>query len=106
MAEDNTMEWLGKSGTKCQYWVYEIGHSLKAEGGNYIFTKRDSNGVHTPIYVGQTGDLSERFDSHHKADCIRREGATHICTHLTSSENDRVTEESDLIANWSPPCNG
>ena len=105
MAEDNTMEWPGETGTNYKYWVYEIGHSLKAEGGNYIFTKRDSDGVHTPIYIGETGDLSDRFDNHHKAECIRGEGATLICAHLNSGKQARLDEEADLIAKWSPPCN-
>ena len=104
--ETPTINWPGESGKSYKYWIYPVGHSLKAAGGNYIFAKETKPGYWTPIYIGQTGDLSERFDNHHKKDCIKREGATHIHAHLESSESVRLDEETDLVRKWSPPCNG
>ena len=58
------------------------------------------------IYIGETGDLSDRFDNHHRMPCIKREGATHICTHKSSANKEtRRTEEVDLIGNYDPICN-
>ena len=102
----DTILWQGKSGTKYKYWIYPIGHSLKAEAGNYIFTKETQPGSWRPIYIGQTENLDERFDDHHKAGCIRSNGATHIHVHLNSSKPARLAEERDLILRWNPVCNG
>lgn len=101
-----TIQWPGKSGRKYKYWIYEIGQSLKAEPGNYIFAKETSPDKWTPVYIGETQDLSERFDNHHKMACIRQHGGTHICVHTSgSSRAARQAEEDDLISYWNPPCN-
>ena len=100
-------EWSGKSGAKYSYQVFVMGTTFNANAGNYIFTKRNAQGNHTPIYIGQTGDLSERFDGHHKMPCIKQNGATHICVHTSSSnKKERLTEENDLINIFSTSCNG
>ena len=102
-----TIEWAGKSGRTYKYWIHPIGTNFKAVPGNYIFAKETSPGRHMPIYIGETGDLSERFDNHHKMPCIRRQGATHIHVHTTSGgQAVRQREEADLIAKWRPICNG
>lgn len=100
-----TINWSGKSGKTYKYWIYPIGDSLKAEAGNYIFAKETTKGRFTPIYVGETSNLDERFDNHHKAGCIKSNGATHIHAHLNADEDDRLAEEADIIAKWGPPCN-
>ena len=106
MADTPTIDWPGKSEKTYHYWTYEYPHGLKAEAGNYIFTKESSPGRWTPIYIGQTGNLDERFDDHHKMSCIKLNGATHIHAHLNNrGKTVRVAEEADLIARWNPTCN-
>ena len=105
MVETPTIQWPGASGETYKYWIYSAGASLKAEGGNYIFARETSPGQFTPVYIGETSDLSERFDDHHKADCINSAGATHIHAHLNSKKQNRLNEEGDLIAQWKPSCN-
>lgn len=103
MAE--TFEWEGISGGKYKYWIYEIGHEFAAQPANYIFAQ-ERPGTWRPIYVGQTGDLSERFDYHHKMDCIRGNGSTHIHAHKSSADEAvRQAEETDLVRRLSPVCN-
>lgn len=106
MSNLGTIDWPGQSGKKYKYWIYKVGHPLKAEGGNYIFAKETSPNNFMPIYIGQTNDLDIRFDNHHKKDCINRAGATHIHAHLNPKERDRLDEETDLVAQWEPSCNG
>lgn len=101
-----TILWQGRSGTNYKYWIYPINHSLKAEPGNYVFAKEVSPGRWRPIYIGQTENLDERLDDHHKAGCIQAHGATHIHAHLNGSKKARLDEEQDLIARWNPVCNG
>jgi len=106
MAERTTIDWDGKSGKTYKYWIYEIGYTFAQEPGNYIFAKETKPHTWSPIYIGQTDDLSERFDYHHKMPCIRRNKATHIHAHKSStSEAVRQAEETDLIQRWHPVCN-
>jgi len=106
MAEQ-TIQWDGKAGKTYKYWIYRIGQQLKAVPGNYVFAKETESNRFRPIYVGETANLSERFDNHHKMDCIKANGATHICAHVNETgEANRRAEEQDIIAKWNPVCNG
>ncbi|KKN72927.1 hypothetical protein LCGC14_0406310 [marine sediment metagenome] len=107
MAETPTISWAGTSGEKYLYWIYAIGTSFKAEPGNYIFAKETKPNTWAPVYIGQTGNLSERLNNHDEMPCIKRNGGTHIHAHINNAgETTRLAEERDLVSKWSPPCNG
>ncbi len=106
------LEWTGKSGTKYKYWEYALGGDKRpserfdAKPGNYIMVRKEV-ASYTTIYVGQTGDLSERFLDHHKALCFQTQAATHIHAHTSSSdEATRLREEADLVRAHRPICQG
>ncbi len=104
MASEGTITFEGQSGRKYTYWIYRKGTSFHASPANYVFTKETQ--AHMPIYIGETGDISERFDNHHKMPCIERNGATHICVHKSGDDGDvRRKEESNLVAKYKPVCN-
>ena len=101
-----TVNWPGFAGREYSYFVYPLGSSFKKAPGNYIFAKQTAAGW-VAIYIGETSDLSQRFDNHHAMPCIRSNGATHIHVHESSADAFvRRLEESDLIRRWNPPCNG
>lgn len=104
---ERTITWEGTPGKKYKYWIHDIDYDkFDTVPANYIFTKETETGTHKPIYIGETEDISERFDYHHKIDCIRRNGATHIHAHKSSNDKEtRCLEESDLIDKWKPICN-
>ncbi len=105
--QTETILWPGRSGKQYKYFIYPLGTSFSAVPGNYIFSKETSPNHYRPIYIGETSDLSERFDSHHKMACIKRNGATHIHVHQTNGGVAvRRAEESDLVSRWKPVCNG
>ncbi len=102
-----TIEWTGASGRSYRYWIYLPGTQFDAKPGNYCFAKEVSPGQYVPLYFGQTIDLSERLDSHHKMGCARLRGLTHIMAKVNEGgEAARLREEADLIARWKPACNG
>lgn len=102
-----TIHWAGISGKTYQYWIYPIGTDLSETPGNYVFAKEISPNRWTPVYIGETADLSERFDNHHKMPCIKRNGATHIHAHKSPENRTvRLAEETDLVNKWHPVCNG
>jgi len=109
MAKSGTITFTGASGQTYAFDIYPWGTSFKAFAAVYAVTKRYQNSeggyTHTVLYFGQTSDLSERFDDHHKADCLKRNGANCICIHLEESEATRIRIEKDLIPNYNPSCN-
>jgi hypothetical protein len=107
MADQGTIHWEGKSGKRYRSWIYPIGTEFSGGPGNYMFAREMPTGLFRPIYAGETGDLSNRFDNHHKMPCIKREGATHICVHKSSENgNERRREEADIVARYNLVCNG
>ena len=107
MVTERTLDWPGQSGKKYRYSIYRIGTKFESSPGNYVFACEAKPKGFKPIYIGQTSDISERFDNHHKMLCILQHKATHICVHTSSKrESTRRKEETDLINQWNPICNG
>ena len=110
MAKLATMTLTGESGQKYAFNVYPFGETFNAIGAVYYISKRtpkqDGAVNHSKIYIGQTKDLSERFDNHHKAKCFADHDANAISVHRDDDEDSRQTKETDLIAAYDPPCNG
>ncbi|MFC1532258.1 GIY-YIG nuclease family protein [Thermodesulfobacteriota bacterium] len=103
---NETITATGSSGRKYTFYLYSWGTDFKKMGGVYmILRKTDHNGNHAVLYIGQTGDLSERFDHHHKKSCFDRNRKTHIAVLVESAELNRRNIESDLIRNYIPYCN-
>ena len=105
MGKVTTISVTGASGRTYAFDVYPWGTKFKQLGAVYLVLKKNQTD-YSILYIGQTGDLSERFDDHHKASCIRSNGATHIHAHINRTKAARLAEESDLVAKWNPPCNG
>ncbi len=110
MAKIGTLTLTGASDIKYAFNVYPYGTEFKAIGAVYYISKRtekaDGTGSHDKIYIGETGDLSERFDNHHKEPCFKMYNANCISIHQESNENKRLIIEEDLIDAYNPPCNG
>ena len=110
MAKIGTLTLTGASGTKYTFNVYPYDTEFKAIGAVYYISKRtektDGSGSHAEIYIGETGDLSERFDNHHKEPCFKKHNANCISIHQESNEDKRLKIEEDLIDAYNPPCNG
>jgi hypothetical protein len=98
----------GASGTKYEFNIYSLDTNFKAIGGIYIFTQRSNSNQQFErnlVYCGKTNDLSNRFESHHKEDCIRQNGANCICVMLVSSEQERRAIEADILSGNDFKCN-
>jgi len=107
MSKNETVSAKGASGANYTFHVYPWGTDLKPIGGVYIVLRKpSSNGNYDILYVGQTSDLSERFDNHHKKPCFDRNRKSHISAMVESSEQRRLAIESDLLSNYNTTCNG
>lgn len=101
----NTLLITGKSGAVYEFIIHKLPVSFNPVGGVYLFTKELNDDRHQYIYLGITNDLSERFDDHHKAKCIKQHGATHLCAFTENSEERRKFIEKDIMAVISTKCN-
>lgn len=76
--------------------------------GLYLFGKYTAETSYVKyIYLGMTSSFTTRFDSHHKEDCIKRNGANCIGIHLmnNSTPESRKAAESDILAANNFTCN-
>lgn len=109
MAELEKVIFAGGSGTRYNFTAYSNDTDFNPVGAVYVITKRYQNNKdgysYSIIYIGQTGDLSERFDDHHKSSCFSKYNANSICIFPEENEQRRLDIESDLLDNYSPPCN-
>ncbi len=106
MSQIATLTLTGLSGRQYNFGVYKYGTNFKPIGVVYAVTHRNSASEYDVIYIGQTEDLSDRFDNHHKESCFIRNNVNCICVHTESNENQRLRIEQDLTHNYNPPCNG
>lgn len=99
----------GRSGKKYRFKVYPLCTRIRKIPGLYVIASRSHDALtghkHEVLYVGQTEDLSQPFDKHHKAVEFERYGANCICLHADESENSRVVKEQDLVTAMHPVCN-
>ncbi len=109
MAKFGKLTLKGASGQTFDFTVYSYDTEFKAVGAVYGITRRqkkpDGNYNHATIYIGETGDLSTRFDSHHKQLCFTSHHANCKCIPPDANEDSRRRKEADLIDNYNPPCN-
>lgn len=105
MTAEGSISAKGASGTQYNFDVYRWGTSFRPIGGVYLVLKKQPNSTYTILYVGQTGDLSERFDNHHRAACFTNHGRTHLAMRAEGSEQQRFAIETDLIRNYQTSCN-
>ncbi len=94
----------GASGAKYEFEVYPWGTEFRPTGGVYAVLRRDPGGYRV-LYVGETGDLSERFDNHHRALCFTLHRKTHIGVLAEGSRDRRLAIETDIRQFYNPPCN-
>lgn len=75
----------------------------------YLFTRRsaaEDGFMHDLIYLGETGNLSDRFNNHHKKDEIMSHHANCIGIHgFVGSDESRKALEKDILSAYDFPCN-
>jgi hypothetical protein len=100
----------GASRTSYSLRAYTLDTTFKPVGAVYAiarrFTDDDGRTLYAIVYVGQTEDLSGRFEYHHKTACFRGQQANCIGLLVEGDERTRLRVEADLIAQYRPPCNG
>lgn len=99
---------IGEIGIKYNFTIYPKDTSFYNVSAVYIFTNRHLDGntyIHTPLYIGESGQLGSRIAKHEKWPCVTKHGCTHICIMQINGEDARIRVETDLIHNYDPVCN-
>ncbi len=109
MASLGNTKFKGQSGNEYRFRVFPLGTRFCKVSGVYLvaYRGRNSKGAarHKILYVGQTEDLSQPFEQHHKAQNLMRLGANCICVQSDTSEKSRVAKERDLLTKFGPAGN-
>jgi len=106
-----TVTWSGTSGSKYETELCEIGRPFTTNPGVYIFCKPGREaGKWKCLYVGECENFNDRLNTnlegHHRWDCIKKHGATHVCvTQVNGGKLSRTAVETDLRQRLDPPCN-
>jgi hypothetical protein len=106
----DTVNFKGSSGNYYPFEIYVTGQTFNAVGAVYVILKLEVQpgttiASYRHVYVGETGDLSTRFGSHHKQDCFDEHGADRIGVHVDSSDKSRKSKEADIRNGNIWPCN-
>jgi hypothetical protein len=96
---------LGKPGQSYAFNIYERNTDFKAIGAVYVMSKVNKDDRYKIIYVGQTGNLSDRPVNHHKTECFDEHGADKLLIHAEEHEKTRLEIETELVRYYNPPCN-
>jgi hypothetical protein len=109
MAKLGTITLTGQSRTTYAFNVWPREDRFAAIGAIYFMTlrkeKTDGSGTHTFIYVGETGDLSDRPLNHHRQACFDKHRANCVLIHVEENRDKRLEIETDLRKAYDPPCN-
>jgi hypothetical protein len=104
-----TMTLTGKSRRTYSFNVYPRTDRFAAVGAVYFMTVRtvgaNGNGTHSWVYVGETGDLSDRPLNHERKPCFDQRGANCLLIHAEENPDIRLSIETDLRLAYNPPCN-
>ena len=104
MEAEDKVTLKGQSGAQYEFEVYQWGTLLELTGGVYLVLRKLPAGNYSILYIGQTVDLSERFDNHQQAACFTRNGRTHVAVRVENSKEKRLATETDLIRNYQTSC--
>lgn len=105
MFQQPVISFRGASGTSYAFTVYPWGQPFQLFGAVYTVLHRVPEGRYQLLYIGQTGEMSQRFDSHHKDNCFAGYGRTHIGVHPEPADQRRRAIETDLIRAIPTVCN-
>lgn len=107
MNQSDKVTAIGASGRKYDFEVYPWGQPFRPVGGVYLVLKKkpETQPTYDVLYVGQTGNLDQRFDDHHNQQCFDRNAKTHLGVRGESAEQARLAIERDLLGNYKTACN-
>ena len=116
MAKQGTVVVEGGSGKRYEFDVYPWndldvprGTVFAPVGAGYLVLRKTDRMLagydYEVLYVGQTANLTGRFDEHHKQACFDRNSRTHIGVFQCNTERERLAIEADLLNRYKTVCN-
>jgi hypothetical protein len=104
-AQYSTTTLTGDSGDEYVFEVNALDADLDAVGAVYAITRMEGD-EHVVLYIGHTGNLSDRFTGHHKSECFDDNEVDCLCLHRDGNKRSRLRKETDLMIRYRPTCNG
>jgi hypothetical protein len=104
--EQPTLSIRGDSGAEYNFTLYPWRQPFSPFGAVYAVLRHDGTSQYSILYLGETADMDQRFDDHHKQRCFDRRGHTHIGVLPEPAPARRQAIAAELIRIHNPPCNG
>jgi hypothetical protein len=105
-APQPSWRWQGASLAWYHHSIFDFAETTVITRANYIMVRREFDGKRTALYIGQSGDLSDRLPNHEKFAAAHRLGANELHLHfLADSSSERFSIETDLRNGHNPPLN-
>jgi len=109
MPKLGTVALTGASGKRYEFSVYLREDAFKALGAVYFLAKRipfaEREAEYTWIYVGESGDISQRPLAGTQKPCVDAHEANCLCLYLDEDTESRAAVVTDLVRTYDPPCN-
>lgn len=95
--------WVGESGELYTYFVRPWPTRLAPVAGNYVFARRESDLVWTPVLIGESADLSTLVTAALERRGVDARTLTHVHTRPNvNPASARRREVQDLMTRWNP----
>ncbi len=104
MSAASTMKCTGASGTQYEFELYPWNTVWRPVPVVYVVLRHDG-AQWKVLYVGETGDVKQRFANHERQPCFDRHLKTHLAVRQETSAVRRTAMEKDIMKNYNPPCN-
>ncbi len=105
---DQYVFWAGRSGCSYIHTVFTVVPDW-SQAANYILVRRGDDGSCSPLYIGETDDMSRRWQEHRRSGLVGRaleRGANELHLHfLTKTRSERLDAETDLRHGNPTPLN-
>jgi hypothetical protein len=85
--------------------IYPRSEKFNSIGVIYVMAKLTKTSSYSLIYVGETGNASQRPFNHHRKDCFDKHGADHVFIKSESNHQNRLDIETAIRQHYDPPCN-
>lgn len=105
MANIESVKVKGFSGKEYSMDCYSLASSWQVVSGVYVVGRREGNGNITALYVGETENLKQRFENHHKQICFNKNSANVLCWISENNASNRLAIETDIRRQLNPTCN-
>jgi hypothetical protein len=84
---------------------YPDTNNLRAQSGVYVILGKTGGNNWNVVDIGESGNVKDRISTHDRSPCWKKQGHAELAVAvLHVNEQQRMSIERELRANYNPPC--